>query len=239
MGSDALCFRADVTKTDELDAFIDAALSRCGRLDGADNNAGRTAGSSVAESDDETWRQDIELKVISALHVSRRVLSALEVTKGAIINVLAIMARTPGANSTPTTTSRAAGLALSKAMANEVGPRGVRVSAILVGLIESGQWVRRAKEADMALDDFYFSLASGSKILLGRVGRTESLPTSPRSSCRHGPVTSRALASVSTEDSRRSSSDVTPPDRQRGTSVEHVEDLRHFFDHVGGAGVVG
>jgi NAD(P)-dependent dehydrogenase (short-subunit alcohol dehydrogenase family) len=173
LGSDALCFRADVTKTEELDAFIDAALSRFGRLDGAVNNAGRTAGSAVAESDDEMWRQDYELKVISALHVSRRVLSALEATGGAIINVLAIMARSPGANSTPTTASRSAGLALTKAMANEVGPRGVRVNAILIGLIASGQWVRRAREADMALDDFYASMAKGSKIPLGRVGRTE------------------------------------------------------------------
>lgn len=173
LGVDALCFQADVTKSDELDAFIDATLTRFGRLDGAVNNAGRTAGGPVADSDDTTWRQDFELKVISALHVSRRVLSALETTRGAIVNVLAIMARTPGANSTPTTASRAAGLALTKAMANEVGPRGVRVNAILIGLIESGQWVRRAKEANMALSDFYASLATGSKIPLGRIGKTE------------------------------------------------------------------
>ncbi|MHB8378870.1 MAG: SDR family oxidoreductase [Acidimicrobiales bacterium] len=173
LGSDALCFRADVTKTDELDAFIDATLSRFGRLDGAVNNAGRTAGGPVGESDDEAWRHDYELKVISALHVSRRVLSALESTSGAIINVLAIMARSPGANSTPTTASRSAGLALTKAMANEVGPRGVRVNAILIGLIASGQWVRRAKEANVALDEYYARMAQSSKIPLGRVGRTE------------------------------------------------------------------
>jgi len=104
-------------KSDDLDAFIDAALSRFGRLDGAVNNAGRTAGAAVADSDDEVWRQDYELKVIAALHVSRRVLNSLELTSGALINVLAIMARSPGANSTPTTASRSAGLALTKAMA--------------------------------------------------------------------------------------------------------------------------
>jgi NAD(P)-dependent dehydrogenase (short-subunit alcohol dehydrogenase family) len=173
LGADALCLRADVTKAEELDGFIDAALSRFGQLDGAVNNAGRTAGSSVADSDDESWRQDFELKVISALHVSRRVLGALEKTGGAIVNVLAIMARAPGANSTPTTASRSAGLALTKAMANEVGPRGVRVNAILIGLIESGQWARRAHEAKVDLAEFYANMAKGSKIPLGRVGRTE------------------------------------------------------------------
>ncbi|HEV3268676.1 MAG TPA: SDR family oxidoreductase [Acidimicrobiales bacterium] len=173
LGSDALCFRADVTKTDELDAFIDATLSRFERLDGAVNNAGRTAGGPVADSDDDVWREDYELKVISALHVSRRVLSALELTSGALVNVLAIMARSPGANSTPTTASRSAGLALTKAMATEVGPRGVRVNAILIGLIASGQWQRRAAEANMAMAEYYENMAKSSKIPLGRVGRTE------------------------------------------------------------------
>ena len=173
LGSDALCFQADVTKGEEIDAFIDEAIARFGQLDGVVNNAGQSAGSSIAESDDEMWRRDYELKVIAALHVSRRALSALEASKGALINVLAIMARSPGANSTPTTASRAAGLALTKAMANEVGPLGVRVNAILIGLIESGQWVRRADSANVSLDEFYVNMAKNSKIPLGRVGRAE------------------------------------------------------------------
>jgi NAD(P)-dependent dehydrogenase (short-subunit alcohol dehydrogenase family) len=173
LGSEALCLRADVTNASELDSFIDAALSRFGRLDGAVNNAGRSAGGAVATSDDGAWREDYELKVISALHVARRVLSALETTKGAILNVLATGARTPLANSTPTTASRAAGLAFTKALANEVGPRGIRVNAILIGLIESGQWTRRAKDANIDLEQFYATMAEGSHIPLGRVGRAQ------------------------------------------------------------------
>jgi NAD(P)-dependent dehydrogenase (short-subunit alcohol dehydrogenase family) len=173
LGSDAVCFRADVTNATELDAFIDETFSRFGRLDGAVNNAGRSAGSSIADSDDDAWREDYELKVIPTLHVSRRVIGALEETGGSIINVLAILARAPAANSTPTAASRAAGLALTKAMANEMGPRGVRVNAILIGLIESGQWVRRAKDTGIDLQEFYQNMAKGSKIPLGRIGTAE------------------------------------------------------------------
>jgi NAD(P)-dependent dehydrogenase (short-subunit alcohol dehydrogenase family) len=173
LGADALCVQADVTKAADLDAFIDETLLRFGRLDGAVNNAGRSAGGSIADSDDESWRQDYELKVIPTLHVSRRVLGALEESGGSIINVLAILARAPGANSTPTSASRAAGLALTKVLANEMGPRGVRVNAILIGLIESGQWVRRAKDSGVDLQGFYKSLVQGSKIPLGRIGRAE------------------------------------------------------------------
>jgi len=186
--SDDLCVAADVTKTEELDGFIDATLSTFGRLDGAVNNAGRSSATSVASSNDAAWREDYELKVIAALHLSRRVLDALEATSGAILNVLAVMARTPGANSTPTAASRAAGLAMTKALASEVGPRGIRVNAILIGLIESGQWVRRAQEANVDVATFYRRMADASKIPLGRLGRAEefadlaSFLLSPRAS---------------------------------------------------------
>ena len=45
LGDDALCSQTDVTNGAQLDAFVDAALSRFGRLDGLVNNAGQTAGS--------------------------------------------------------------------------------------------------------------------------------------------------------------------------------------------------
>ncbi|MGC2173954.1 MAG: SDR family oxidoreductase [Acidimicrobiales bacterium] len=173
LGAGALCVRADVTDPGALDLFIDMALERFGRLDGAVNNAGTSSSSSIAVSTDDLWRTDYELKVIAALHVSRRVLPLLEASGGAILNVLATGARTPGANSGPTTASRAAGRAFTKALASEAAPRGVRVNAILIGLVESGQWVRRAKESNLDLAMFYAELAKNARIPLGRVGRTD------------------------------------------------------------------
>jgi NAD(P)-dependent dehydrogenase (short-subunit alcohol dehydrogenase family) len=188
LGLDALCSKTDVTDAEQLDEFINAALTKFGRLDGAVNNAGRSAATPIATSNDDDWRSDYELKVIAALHVARQVLPALEVTHGAIVNVLAILARTPNANTTPTSASRLAGLALTKSLANEVGPRGVRANAILIGLIESGQWVRRADDAKVPIDEFYLTMAANAKIPLGRVGRAEEFADlaafllSPRSS---------------------------------------------------------
>jgi NAD(P)-dependent dehydrogenase (short-subunit alcohol dehydrogenase family) len=173
LGLDALCSKTDVTHADQVDEFINAALTRFGRLDGVVNNAGRSAGTPIATSDDDEWRSDFELKVIAALHVSRQVLPALETTQGAIVNVVATGARTPLANSTPTSASRSAGLAMTKALASEVGPRGIRVNAILIGLIESGQWVRRAADANVPIEEFYATMAANSKIPLGRIGRAE------------------------------------------------------------------
>lgn len=173
LGGDALCFEADVTDPAQLDEFVDAAMGRFDRLDGVVNNAGRSAGSSVATSSDEAWREDFELKVLAAVHLSRRALPALAESRGSILNVLATLARTPPPNSTPSSAARAAGLAFTKALAHEVGPQGIRVNAILIGLIESGQWVRRAEATGTTLENFYSSVARASSIPLGRFGRAE------------------------------------------------------------------
>ena len=173
LGPDALCVQTDVTDAEQVDAFVDATLTRFGRLDGLVNNAGQTAASLIATSSDEQWRRDYELKVIAALHVARAVLPALETTQGAIVNVLAILARAPGAGTTPTSASRLAGLAFTKSLASEVGPRGIRANAILIGLIESGQWVRRAEAAGISEEEFYRTTAENAHIPLGRVGRAE------------------------------------------------------------------
>ncbi|HET8989557.1 MAG TPA: SDR family oxidoreductase [Acidimicrobiales bacterium] len=173
LGPEALCVRADVTASADTAAFVEAARERFGRIDGLVNNAGRTAGGAVADSSDDEWREDLELKVIAAVRLARLCLDDLAATGGSVLNVLTIMARTPPAASTPTAASRAAGLALTKALSHEVGPRGVRANAVLVGLVESGQWERRAAQAGRSSDDLYREMAASRPIALGRVGRSE------------------------------------------------------------------
>jgi NAD(P)-dependent dehydrogenase (short-subunit alcohol dehydrogenase family) len=173
LGPDALCVRVDVTKDVDCDRFVETTMQHFGRLDGVVNNAGQASSSTIATSIDEQWRNDYELKVMAALRISRGALAHLEVHGGAILNVLAIGARTPLAGSTPTTASRAAGLAFTKALSNEVAPRGIRVNALLIGLIESGQWVRRAEAAGQDINAFYAQSAKNAHIPLGRFGRAE------------------------------------------------------------------
>jgi NAD(P)-dependent dehydrogenase (short-subunit alcohol dehydrogenase family) len=88
-----------------------------------------------------------------------------------VINVLSVAARAPGAASLPTTASRAAGLAITKALSHELGPDGIRVNSVLVGLVESGQWRRHAEDAGRRVEELYESLAAA--IPLGRVGRAD------------------------------------------------------------------
>jgi NAD(P)-dependent dehydrogenase (short-subunit alcohol dehydrogenase family) len=173
-GGDALAVQADVTSPADLERFVEAAAGRWGRIDGLVNNAGKSAAGRVDEVPDEAWAQDLELKVLGAVRCTRLAVPHLAAAGGgAIINVLAVSGKAPGASSLPTAASRAAGLAITKAASKDLGAQGIRVNAVLVGLVESGQWRRRAEAAGQAEDDLYRQMGQRADIPLGRVGRAE------------------------------------------------------------------
>jgi NAD(P)-dependent dehydrogenase (short-subunit alcohol dehydrogenase family) len=90
---------------------------------------------------------------------------------GRIINVLNIGAKAPRPASAPTSVTRAAGMALTKVLAGEGAAHGILVNAMLVGLIESDQWVRRAQATGVPLRDVLANM--GRDIPLGRVGTAQ------------------------------------------------------------------
>jgi 3-oxoacyl-[acyl-carrier protein] reductase len=85
--------------------------------------------------------------------------------------VLNIGAKAPRPNSMPTSVSRAAGMAMTKALSAEFAPHNVLVNAMLVGLIEADQHVQRAKQTNVPLDQYYEN--AKKEIPLGRVGKAE------------------------------------------------------------------
>jgi NAD(P)-dependent dehydrogenase (short-subunit alcohol dehydrogenase family) len=170
-GGDALAQKVDVTIPEELAAFVDAAVARWGRIDGVVHNAGRASAGAIESVDDGTWESDFQLKLMAAVRLTRLALPQLRLRRGAIVFTLALAAKTPGGASEPSSVTRAAGMALMKALSKELAPDGVRVNAVLIGLIESGQWVRAAAAADLELGEFYGRFAKDSGIPLGRFGR--------------------------------------------------------------------
>ncbi|WP_131768191.1 SDR family NAD(P)-dependent oxidoreductase [Candidatus Protofrankia californiensis] len=188
-GGDVLAVPADVTDVAALDRFVTAAHSQWGRVDAIVNNAGRSAAGELVSVTDQEWQDDLQLKVFAAIRLSRLVFDHLRASDAAaVVNVLATAAKAPPAASMPSSVSRAAGMALTKALAGEWGPHGIRVNALLVGLVESGQWERRATAAGTSTRTLYERMAHDARIPLGRVGRAEEFADvvtfllSPRSS---------------------------------------------------------
>jgi NAD(P)-dependent dehydrogenase (short-subunit alcohol dehydrogenase family) len=172
-GGDVLALRADVTVPDDLAAFVTAATDRWGGIDGLVNNAGRSAAKPLLETTDDDWDDDLALKLHAATRLCRLTLGRLAERQGSIVNVLAIGGKAPGAGSMPSSVTRAAGMALTKALSKEAGPAGVRVNAVLIGLVESGQWERRAAASGRSVGELYEAMAKSTDIPLGRVGRAE------------------------------------------------------------------
>jgi NAD(P)-dependent dehydrogenase (short-subunit alcohol dehydrogenase family) len=172
-GGDVLAVQADASQADDLARLVDAAVGRWGRIDGIVHNAGQSAALPVEDSDDALWESDLELKLMGAVRLTRLALPHLRESKGAAVFTLAMAAKSPGPASTPSSVSRAAGMALMKSLSKELGPDGIRVNAILIGLIESGQWARKAEDAGMELSAFYALMTENAGIPLGRVGRSD------------------------------------------------------------------
>ncbi len=172
-GADVLAVPTDVTDREQVEHFVAAAVDRWGRIDGLVNNAGAAAAARLDAITDEAWAQDLDLKLHAARHTTLAALPLLRAHGGSIVNVLAVAAKAPGGSSMPSSVSRAAGMAMTKALSREVGGDAVRVNAVLVGVIESDQWVRRAAAQEVPVEEVHAQLVRSLDIPLGRVGRAE------------------------------------------------------------------
>jgi NAD(P)-dependent dehydrogenase (short-subunit alcohol dehydrogenase family) len=170
-GGEVLEHAGDVTRIEDLTSFVESAVARWGRIDGVVNNAGALAAGAFADHDDAVWENDLALKLMGAVRLTRLALAELRKHGGAVLNTLAVSGKAPDALTTPTSVSRAAGLALTKALSRELAPEGIRVNAIVIGVIESGQLERYAAEAGITPQAYYERMVASLRIPLGRVGR--------------------------------------------------------------------
>jgi len=170
-GGEAIAVAGDVTRVEDLKRLIGDVSERWGRLDGLVNNAGTLSAGRFEEHGEEVWERDISLKLMAAVRLIRLALPLLRQSgSAAVLNTLAISGKAPEALTTPTSVSRAAGLALTKALSRELAPERIRVNAILIGFVESAQLEALAAKAGITPQQYYERMAQESKIPLGRVG---------------------------------------------------------------------
>jgi NAD(P)-dependent dehydrogenase (short-subunit alcohol dehydrogenase family) len=188
LGGDVLSVVGDVKRVEDLNRLVEEASARWGRIDGVVNNAGELSAGAFADQEDAVWQDDLDLKLMAAVRLIRLALPALRESRGSVVNTLAISGKAPDALTAPTSVSRAAGLALTKALSRELAVDGIRVNAILIGVIQSGQLERRAVAAGITPQAYYERMVADARIPLGRVGRPQefadlaSFLLSPRAS---------------------------------------------------------
>ena len=166
----------DVSLEADINKVFETTLAKFGRLDILVNNAGKSHAEPVTVVDDAGWQADLDLKLFAAIRTIRLAVPAMiEVGGGSIVNVVNIGAKAPAASSTPTSVSRAAGIALTKAASKDLAKHNIRVNAVCIGLIKSDQHTRRAAAANRLheMDQIYAEMAVQRGVPLGRVGEAE------------------------------------------------------------------
>ncbi len=173
-GEETLGLLGDVTDPDHIQGLVLTLEDNWDRIDGVVNNAGGLAAGAFAEHTDGVWEADIDLKLMAAVRLTRAALPLLRAARGgSVLNTLAISGKAPEAFTTPTSVSRAAGLALTKALSRELAPERIRVNAILIGVVESAQLQARAAAEGITPRAYYARMVETAGIPLGRVGRAE------------------------------------------------------------------
>ncbi len=137
-------YACDIREAAEIEALFAKVAGELGPVDILVNNAGTSNAKPFMEVSDAEWQEDLDLKLFGAIRCVRQAMPGMIERKwGRIINVVSIQAKAQGPASTPTSVSRAAGMALTKALAGEGGPHGVLVNAMLVGWFKTDQFIRR------------------------------------------------------------------------------------------------
>lgn len=132
------CFQADLTSEVEAKALVDNAVDFLGGLDILINNTGDLIGRcKVEDLETEFWQRVINVNVTSTMLVTRYAVAHLVAAKeSSIVNLASLAGRMGGhPGSLAYSTAKGAILTWTRALAKELGPRGVRVNAIAPGLI--------------------------------------------------------------------------------------------------------
>ena len=185
-GGEGATFAADIADGPQAEALVHAAIERFGRIDGLVNNAGRTLVGPFLEIEPAQWDEVIATDLSAAFHTCRAALpSMVERGSGSIVNIASRLGQMGIAETAAYSAAKAGLIGLTRALAREFGPRGVRVNAVAPGvtvtemttdLVDSDEGRRRLRDmplgrfgrADEVADTVIFLLSDASSLYLGQ-----------------------------------------------------------------------
>lgn len=166
--------QADIGSKADCERVVGETIKAFGRIDILVNNAGTSSTGEFESVTDEAWQTDFDLKLFGAIRLARLVIPEMKKQGGGrIINITNIGAKQPRAKSMPTTVTRAAGLAFTKALSKEFAPDNILVNTVCIGLIRAGQHEAKAQKAGVPVEQIYTGMAKD--IPMGRVGEAKEV----------------------------------------------------------------
>jgi len=171
MGRRTAVFRGDLARMDHARALVASVLERFGHVDVLVNNAGDLVERKpLLEMTEALWRQVLDLNLSSAFYVTQAVVPGMiERKRGAVVNVSSLAAHNGGGPGALAYSAAKGGLiSLTKAMAKELGGKGVRVNCVAPGLIGQTSFHDRYTSRDAFT-------AAEKTVPLGRAGTPEEV----------------------------------------------------------------
>jgi 3-oxoacyl-[acyl-carrier protein] reductase len=156
-GDRSMALPGDLSDTALGERLAAAAIGRWGRLDGVLVSVGGPAAGETLGLTDEAWRASFETVFLGALRIARAAVAVMGEDGGSLVFVLSTSVKQPIAGLAASNGLRPGLAMLAKTMADELGPRNIRVNGLLPGRIDTD----RVRELD----------GTGAK---GRKARTES-----------------------------------------------------------------
>ncbi len=160
-------FRADVTDREEVHDMIQFAKKKFGQIDVLINNAGVASSGLFQDVSFEEWNRILNVNLNGVYHCTQEVLPDMIARHdGKIINISSIWGMVGASNEVAYSTSKAAVIGMTKALAKEVGPSNIKVNCIAPGIIMTDM------VSDYSLEEFD---AIRAQIPLGKIGSTEDI----------------------------------------------------------------
>lgn len=172
-GGNAIFLRTDVRKAAECERAVHETLQTFGRLDILFNNAGVFYPHDTLECSEEEWDEQIDINLKGAFLMSKAALPGMIVQRrGVIIHNSSGWGIVGGDKAVAYCASKGGLVLMTKAMAIDHGPQGVRVNCICPGDVETPMLPLDAKMRGQKWEDY---LAGCANRPLGRIGTTEEI----------------------------------------------------------------
>ena len=138
LGEPHAAFTGDVSSPGSVESMVAEVVDHFGRLDVLHNNAGRLVPGTVADQDLDEWDRTFAVNVRSVFLVSRAALPHLTANRGVIVNTGSMSGLVGEPNLAAYNSSKAAIINLTRQMAADLSPFGIRVNCVCPGWIDTG-----------------------------------------------------------------------------------------------------
>jgi 3-oxoacyl-[acyl-carrier protein] reductase len=164
-GGKAIALQADMAKKSEIERLFSEAMRAFGRIDVLVNNAGIYEFAPLEEITEEHFHKHFNINVLGLILASQQAAKYFGAEGGSIINISSLASTKAPATTAVYSATKGAVDTVTKALANELGPRKIRVNAINPGVVET----EGLHAAGIVGSDFEKQAVSETP--LGRVGR--------------------------------------------------------------------